>query len=439
MYINKEQFIVLLFCAIISLGDMMKKLIIEGGRELSGKVRIGGAKNSVVALMPATVLTRDICTIDNVPDISDVQVLIKTMEYLGSKITYKDEKLIIDNRNFTNKPIPDELANQIRASYYFMGALLSKYHHAEMAAPGGCVIGARPIDYHLNSFKKMGVDIKEKDGMFIMDTKKMHGAEMFFDIPSVGATINVILAAVLAEGKTIITNAAREPEIANVASFLNSMGACITGAGTSTIEIIGVKELHGGYVETIPDRIEAGTYVIMGALLGKNFEVCDVNEEHIRSLLYKLGECGVNYKVKGTSIIVNRAKKLKGTNITTTVYPGFPTDLGQPMSTFLTQCEGESLFTETIYENRLRHVPHLNSMGANIRAFDKQAIIVGKTQLKGNRVKATDLRAGASMLVAGMIASGKTVVYNIEHLLRGYERLVEKLNEVGAKIEIVDE
>lgn len=423
----------------MNLGDNVKKLVIEGGHELTGTLHIGGAKNSIVALIPASCLTRGKCVITNVPDISDVHVLIKIMEYLGSKVKFKDETLTIDNSNFELKPIPDEMANQIRASYYFMGALLSRYKHVEIAAPGGCVIGARPIDYHLNAFKKMGVKIVEKDGMFIMNAKKLTSTESFFDIPSVGATINIMLAAVMAKGKTIITNAAREPEIANVASFLNSMGAKIVGAGTATIEIIGVSELGDGFVENIPDRIEAGTYIIMGALLGKNFKVSGLVVEHLRSLIFKLRESGADIEINDDTVTLNKVRKLNGINITTTVYPGFPTDLGQPMSTYLTQCEGESLFTETIYENRLRHVPHLNSMGANIRAFDKQAIIVGKTELKGNRVKATDLRAGASMLVAGMIAKGTTTIYNIEHLLRGYECLVDKLNNVGAKIKLIDE
>ena len=421
------------------MGEYMKKLIIEGSRDLTGSVKISGAKNSVVALIPAAMLTTGKCVIENVPDISDVRKLIEMMEFLGSKITFENEILTIDNSNVENKAIPEEYASSIRASYYFMGSLLGKYHHAEISYPGGCIIGSRPIDFHIDAFTKMGAKIKENNGLYIMDVKKLSGIEMFFNFPSVGATINVMLAAVLAEGTTKIMNAAREPEIANIASFLNSMGAHIYGAGTSTIIINGVKELGDGHVEVIPDRIEAGTYLIIGALLGKNFKIADIIEEHLYSIISKLKESGVNLKVKGNTIIVNKSKKLKPVNIKTTVYPGFPTDLGQPMSTFLTQCEGESLFEETIYENRLRHVPHLNSMGADIKAFEKNAIIRGKTDLSGRKVKATDLRAGASMLVAGMIATGTTEIYNIEHLLRGYERIVDKLNNVGANIKLVDE
>lgn len=417
----------------------MKKLIIEGGHELSGNVRISGAKNSVVALIPATMLTKGKCTICNVPDISDVRILIEMMKELGSEVTFENEVLTIDNKNVKNTRISEEFASKIRASYYFMGSLLGKYKHAEIAYPGGCIIGSRPIDFHLHAFKKMGATVDENNGVYVLDVENLSGIDMFFDFPSVGATINVMIASVLAKGRTRIMNAAREPEISNIASFLNSMGAKIYGAGTSTITIEGVEELGDGFIEVIPDRIEAGTYLIIGSLLGKNFTITDIIEEHLFSIITKLREAGVDLTVNGNSITVNKADKPLPVNIKTTVYPGFPTDLGQPMSTFLTQCHGESLFEETIYENRLRHVPHLNNMGADIKAFDKHAVINGCTPLVGRKVKATDLRAGASMLVAGMIATGTTNVYNIEHLLRGYERLVYKLNNVGANIKLVDE
>lgn len=417
----------------------MKKLVIEGKRSLKGEVHISGAKNSVVALIPASILTRGKCVIKNVPDISDVRTLISMMKELGSKITFDKEILTIDNSEVKPKRINEEYASKIRASYYFMGSLLGRYHHAEMSFPGGCVIGSRPIDFHINSFKKMGAHIEEKLDGFVMDVDVFKGIDIFFDFPSVGATINVMIASVLAKGTTRIVNAAREPEIENVADFLNSMGAHIEGAGGGTITIEGVEELGDGEVEVIPDRIEAGTYLIIGSLLGTDFKVTGVVEEHLISLISKLKDAGVPVKVTGKTIRVSRPKHLKPVNIKTTVYPGFPTDLGQPMSTFLTQCEGMSLFEETIYENRLRHIPHLNNMGADIKAFDKSAIINGKTDLVGRKVKATDLRAGASMLVAGMIADGTTIIYNIEHLLRGYERIVSKLNNVGANIELIDE
>lgn len=417
----------------------MKKLVIEGGRDISGTIKISGAKNSIVALIPASILTSGVCVITNVPDISDVRILIDMMRELGSIITFENEVLTIDNSNVQNKKITEEYAGKLRASYYFMGSLIGKYHEAEIAYPGGCVIGSRPINYHIESFKKMGINVKNVADHYIMKTDELKGNEFYFDFPSVGATINIMLAAILAKGKTVIYNAAKEPEIANVASFLNSMGAKVFGAGTSTIEIIGVEELHDGFVEVIPDRIEAGTYIMIGALIGNNLKIENIIEKHLESLLYKLKEAGVKYEINDNSIILSKVEHLKPVNIKTTVYPGFPTDLGQPMSTFLTQCEGESLFEETIYENRLRHVPHLNSMGANIQAFDKKAIIIGKTPLVGKKVKATDLRAGASMLVAGLIATGTTEIQNIEHLLRGYERIVEKLESVGVNIKLIDE
>lgn len=417
----------------------MKKLVIDGCKDISGTIKISGAKNSIVALIPASILTSGVCVITNVPDISDVRILIDMMEELGSIITFENEVLTIDNSNVQNKKITEEYAGKLRASYYFMGSLIGKYHEAEIAYPGGCVIGSRPINYHIESFKKMGINVKNVADHYIMKTDELNGNEFYFDFPSVGATINIMLAAVLAKEKTVIYNAAKEPEIANVASFLNSMGAKVFGAGTSTIEIIGVEELHDGFVEVIPDRIEAGTYIMIGALIGNNLKIENIVEKHLESLLYKLKEAGVKYEINDNSIILSKVEHLKPVNIKTTVYPGFPTDLGQPMSTFLTQCEGESLFEETIYENRLRHVPHLNSMGANIQAFDKKAIIIGKTPLVGKKVKATDLRAGASMLVAGLIATGTTEIQNIEHLLRGYERIVEKLESVGVNIKLIDE
>ncbi len=418
----------------------MKKLLIKGNKELNGEVHIGGAKNAIVALIPASVLTKGKCVIHNVPDISDVRILLDIMKSLGSEVIYKNETLIIDNKNLHNELIKQEYASKLRASYYFMGSLLGLFNKAEISYPGGCIIGSRPIDIHLDSFKKMNVTIKEVDGHYLMKSKsRLKGTSLFFDFPSVGATINVMIAATLANGVTKIINAAREPEIVNVADFLNSMGAKIKGAGTGEIIIEGVEELHDGEVTVIPDRIEAGTYLIMGALLGRNFKVSGLVSEHLESLLFKFREAGVKYKIKGNSVYISRTRKLNAVNIKTTVYPGFPTDLGQPMSTFLTQCSGESIFEETIYENRLRHIPHLNAMGANINAFEKKAVVIGPSKLVGRKVKATDLRAGASLLVAGMVAEGTTEISNIEHILRGYENIVSKLNKVGADIRLIDE
>ncbi len=413
----------------------IKRLVIEGEHELSGTIKIGGAKNSVVALIPAAILAEE-ATIYNVPAISDVKALEAITEYLGSDITYKNETIKINNNNCQNKEITNEFSSKLRASYYYMGALLAKYRYVEISFPGGCNIGSRPIDFHLKGFEKMGAKIKQEGDKFIIEAKNLHSAEIFLDIASVGATLNIMLAAVKADGTTYIYNAAMEPEIVNVAAFLNSMGAKISGAGTSEIKVQGVSQLGKGIVEVIPDRIEAGTYLIIGSLLGKNLVIEGIIKEHLESVLTKLHEAGADFEIKGTKIIVNKTKKLKPVNVRTLVYPGFPTDLGQPMSTLLTQCDGESLFEETIYENRMRHIKHLNSMGADIRLFDKKAIIKGKTNLVGREVIATDLRAGAAMLVAGMIAKGTTIITNIEHILRGYEKIVGKLSSVGAVIKI---
>lgn len=418
----------------------MKKLIIEGNHELSGTIKIGGAKNSVVALIPAAMLTDGKCVIYNVPNISDVPRLISMMEALGSKIEFKDETLYIDNTNSKNAEIDEENATKLRASYYFMGVLLAKYGYAEISYPGGCSIGSRPINFHLNGFEKLGAKISVVENKkYIASAKELVGSDIFLDFASVGATLNLMFAAVKAKGITNIYNAAKEPEIVNVASFLATMGAKVYGAGTSHITIEGATKLGDGIVEVIPDRIEAGTYLMIGSLLGKNLVIEGVLKDHLEAVFTKLKEAGCDIKIDGTTVIVNKVDHLKPVNVKTLVYPGFPTDLGQPMSTLLTQCEGESLFEETIYENRMRHIKYLNAMGANIRLFDRSAIIAGKSNLIGREVEATDLRAGAAMLVAGMIAEGTTKIVNIEHILRGYEKIVEKLSSVGAKIELIDE
>ncbi len=414
----------------------MKRLVIKGKKELNGTIKIGGAKNSVVALIPAAILAEDEATIYNVPAISDVKNLESITKYLGSDITYENETIKINNRNCQNKEITSDFSTKLRASYYYMGALLTKYKYVEISLPGGCNIGSRPIDFHLKGFAKMGADIKQEGDKYIINAKKLHGTEIFLDVASVGATLNLMLAAIKAEGTTYIYNAAMEPEIVNVASFLNSMGAKVSGAGTSEIKIQGVDKLKNGIVEVIPDRIEAGTYLMIGSLLGKNLVIEGIIKEHLEAVLTKLHEAGADFEIKGTKIIVSKSKKLKPVNVKTLVYPGFPTDLGQPMSTLLTQCDGESLFEETIYENRMRHIKHLNAMGASIKLFDKKAVIKGKTPLVGREVIATDLRAGAAMLVAGMIAEGTTIITNIEHILRGYENIVGKLSSVGAEIKI---
>lgn len=414
----------------------MKKIIIEGNKKLSGTINISGAKNSAVALLPAAILSDEEVEIYNVPNISDRNALLDILRLLNCETKIKNDLIKINTKNVQNAFIPENLGKKLRASYYFMGALLSKFKHVEMHFPGGCNIGARPIDLHLKGFEMLGATVKIENDKYIIDAKELKGTRIYLDFASVGATINLMLAAVKAKGTTIISNAAREAEITNVATFLNNMGAKITGAGTSEIKIIGVDRLSKGIIEVIPDRIEAGTYIIMGALLGKNLVINNIIEEHIDALLSKLDAMGVDFKVNNNQIVINKTKKIDPINIKTLVYPGFPTDLGQPMTALLTQACGVSLFEETIYENRMGHVPYLNKMGADIKVQKSNAIIIGPKKLKGCEVVATDLRGGACMVIAGLVAEGKTTILEADHILRGYENIVEKLTEVGAKISI---
>ena len=414
----------------------MKQLIIEGQKELTGEIKISGAKNSVVALIPVAILSDEEVTLYNVPNISDTKALIDIIELLNGKVEYKDEVMKIDTHNIENKVVPENLSKKLRASYYFMGALLAKFKYAEIYFPGGCNIGSRPIDFHINGFKKLGAEVTIEGNKYIFKAEKLKGARIYLDFASVGATINIMLAAVKAEGTTYISNAAKEPEIVNIATLLNNMGAKITGAGTSEIKIEGVKKLGKGVVDVIPDRIEAGTYTIIGALLGNNLKITGIIDDHIDALLSKLKEMGVHLEVNNDELTISKPEEYKAINVKTLVFPGFATDLGQPMSVLLTQANGMSIFEETIYENRMGHIKYLQKMGANIRVNDRTAIIVGKTPLKGEEVTATDLRAGAAMVIAGLIAKGTTTVNEIDHILRGYENIVEKLTGAGAKISI---
>ncbi len=414
----------------------MKKIIIEGNNLLSGIINISGAKNSAVALLPAAILSDEGVQIYNVPNISDRDALIDILKLLNCKIETNNDYIKIDTKNISNSFIPEELGKKLRASYYFMGALLSKFKHVEMHFPGGCNIGARPIDLHLKGFEMLGAKITVENDKYIIDAEKLTGTRIYLDFASVGATINLMLAAVKAKGTTIISNAAREAEITNVATFLNNMGAKITGAGTSEIKIVGVDYLGKGIIEVIPDRIEAGTYIILGALLGKNLVINNIIEEHIAALLSKLEDMGVKFKVNNNQITINKSEKLEAINIKTLVYPGFPTDLGQPITALLTQANGVSLFEETIYENRMGHIPYLNKMGAEIKVQKTTSIIIGPRKLKGCEVVATDLRGGACMVIAGLIAEGTTTILDADHILRGYENIVEKLSNIGAKIKI---
>lgn len=417
----------------------MKKMIVEGGKTLTGTIKISGSKNSAVALLPAAILSDDYSTIYNVPDISDTQNIIKILEILGCEIKFIDDTVVINSKNIQNKLIDEEHASKMRASYYFMGSLLAKFKKVEMFFPGGCKIGSRPIDIHIKGFEKLGAKVTCDGNLYIIEAEELKGANIYLDFASVGATINVMMAATKAKGRTIIENAAKEPEIVNIASFLNNMGAKITGAGTSTIKIDGVESLTNGIVENIPDRIETGTYIIIGALIGKDLIVEGLIKEHLDALLSKLKEMGIEYTITGNSIKISKSDNLKPVNIKTLVYPGFPTDLGQPISVLLTQCEGTSLFEETIFENRQGHVAHLNKMGANISPQGQNLVIKGKANLIGSEVESTDLRAGAALVAASLIAEGETIITEIEHILRGYEHIVEKLEHVGAKIKLIEE
>lgn len=417
----------------------MSKITVEGQKTLSGEIKISGAKNSAVALIPTALLAKTKSVIYNVPDISDIDYLIKIMELLGCKIEHKDETLYIDSSKVKNEPIPEEISVQMRASYYYMGALLAKFGHVEMSFPGGCNIGARPIDIHIKSFKELGAEVEIIKNRYIITAKKLVGKKIYFDFPSVGATINVMLAATGAEGTTVIENAAMEPEIVNVASFLINMGVKIRGAGTKRIEIEGNKNIDNGVIEVFPDRIESGTYIIMGALLGDNLKIKGIIPTHIEAFLMKLREIGVDYTIQDDVMTISKCEDIKPTYIKTLVFPGFPTDLQQPMTTLLTQANGKSMVEETIYENRFQNTYDLNRMGAitNILTLNKLEI-KGPRKLKGKKVIATDLRGGASLLIAALIAEGTTEIESCEYILRGYSDVVEKLQNVGAKIKITE-
>ena len=412
----------------------MDRMIINGGKILSGSVRISGAKNSAVALIPAAILSDDIVKINGVPNISDIKALEEILVYLGAKITNKNGKIVIDTKEILNKEIPEHVSKKLRASYYFMSVLLGKYKKVSMYLPGGCNIGKRPIDQTLKAFRALGATVIENDNKYDIYADELIGNEINLDMPSVGATINAIFASVKAKGQTIINNSAQEPEIDNVIDFLNNMGADIKRDKTSII-INGVEHLHSSEINVIPDRIEAGTYLILGALIGDNLKVENVIPEHISSLLDKFDEMGVNYKIDKNSIIVSKTDNLKPVEVITKGYPGFATDLQQPFTVLLTQCDGVSHLTETIYENRFQNVEYLNSMGANIKINERTIEITGKTKLTANTVKATDLRAGACMVLASLIADGKTIIEDINHVLRGYENIIQKLQNIGAKIE----
>ena len=419
----------------------MKKIVINGGRPLKGEVSISGAKNSVVALIPATILADDIVTLDGVPDSSDVASLIEIMTIMGAKIERNEDSLIIDPRGVKNMPMPFGKINSLRASYYFYGSLLGRYGQATVGLPGGCDLGPRPIDLHLKAFEAMGATMTMDGSSMKLATegRPLQGANIYMDTVSVGATINTILAAVKAKGRTVIENAAREPEIIDVVTLLNNMGAHIRGAGTDIIIIDGVPQLHGTRHQVIPDRIEAGTYIALAAAIGEGIQINNVLYEHLESYIAKLEEMGVRMTISEDSIFVEKQTGLKAIQIKTSPYPGFATDLQQPITPLLLTAAGRGRIVDTIYEKRVNHVPELAKMGATISTLNDHIIYEGPNQLTGSSVKATDLRAGAALVIAGLMASGTTEITNVEYILRGYSDIIHKLTQLGADIQLVEE
>ena len=419
----------------------MRKIVINGGLPLQGEITISGAKNSVVALIPAIILADDIVTLDCVPDISDVASLVEIMELMGATVKRYDDVLEIDPRGVQNIPMPYGKINSLRESYYFYGRLLGRFGEATVGLPGGCDLGPRPIDLHLKAFEAMGTTVSYEGDNMKLSAKDtgLHGASIYMDTVSVGATINTMIAAVKANGRTIIENAAREPEIIDVATLLNNMGAHIRGAGTNIIIIDGVERLHGTRHQVIPDRIEAGTYISLAAAVGKGIRINNVLYEHLEGFIAKLEEMGVRMTVSEDSIFVEEQSNLKAINIKTAPYPGFATDLQQPITPLLLTAEGRGTIIDTIYEKRVNHVFELAKMDADITTTNDHILYTGGRSLRGANVKATDLRAGAALVIAGLMAEGKTEITNIEFILRGYSDIIEKLRNLGADITLVEE
>ena len=420
----------------------MRKIIINGGKKLQGEVTVSGAKNSVVALIPAIILSDGVVTLDGVPAISDVDNLIEIIEVMGGSVKRDGETLEIDPRGVQDMPMPFGKINSLRASYYFYGSLLGRYGQATVGLPGGCDLGPRPIDLHLKAFEAMGASISyEAESMRIATDagQRIKGAHIYMDTVSVGATINTMLAAAKAEGRTVIENAAREPEIIDVATLLNNMGARVRGAGTEVITIDGVESLHGTRHQVIPDRIEAGSYIAMAAAIGKGIKVKNVLYEHLESFIAKLEAMGVRMTVEEDAIFVEEQGDLKPVDIKTSPYPGFATDLQQPMTPLLLKASGRGKIIDTIYEKRVNHVPELARMGADIQVLGGQIVYNGPTQLSGAPVKASDLRAGAALVTAGLMAEGQTEITNIEFILRGYSNIIEKLSDLGADIRLIED
>lgn len=416
---------------------MKEKLRIFGNERLEGEVMVSGGKNAAVAIIPAALLADSPSTIENVPDISDVRVIIEMLEWLGAKIDFRENTMWIDPRTVDKFNPPYELASRMRASYYLAPVLLGLFHRAEVPLPGGCDIGARPIDQTIKGMETLGANVQTLGGVLVATSDKLQGADIFLDMPSVGATVNSMLTAVSASGMTCIHNAAKEPHIVDLANFLSSMGAYVKGAGTDVIRIRGGRQLHGASYTVVPDQIETGTLMIAAAAAGDDVYITGAIPTHMESLSAKLLEMGVNVTSEDDWIRVRSNRVFRAVNVKTQGYPGFPTDLQQPLSALLTVANGASIVTETIYESRFRFLDELRRMGANVRVIESSAIITGVDHLVGARVNATDLRAGAAMVVAGLMAEGVTEIGGVGYILRGYERIDEKLKRLGAHIERV--
>ena len=419
----------------------MTKYIVQGGHPLFGEVRISGAKNAAVAIIPAALLVDGVCRIENIPQISDVTALLKILEQLGANVRFLNRSSVeIDCRHISTTQVSQELAHKIRASYYLIGALLGRFGEAEVSMPGGCNFGGvRPIDQHVKGFVAMGAEVREGDFICAKaEGGRMKGANIYLDVVSVGATMNIMMAAVLAEGTTVIENAAKEPHIVDLANFLNSMGADVKGAGTDTIRIFGVDKLHGGSYAIIPDQIEAGTYMAAVAACGGQVLVRGIIPKHMDCITAKLQEMGVQVEEQDDTLLVRRSGKLHRANVKTLPYPGFPTDMQPQITVALCLAEGTSMVTEGVWDNRFRYVGELTRMGAQIRVEGRSAVVEGVEHLNAASVQAYDLRAGAAMVIAALAAEGTSEVSNVHYIERGYEDIIEKLRSIGAQIESVE-
>lgn len=416
----------------------MEQYVIKGGNPLYGEVKIGGAKNAALAILAAAIMTDETVTIDNLPNVRDINVLLQAIQEIGAKVERVNAHKVKINGSFIREvSVDNEFIRKIRASYYLIGALLGKYKHAEVALPGGCDIGSRPIDLHIKGFRSMGAAVDIEHGLVVAKADRLSGTHIYLDKVSVGATINIMMAAAMAEGKTVIENAAKEPHVVDVANFLNSMGANIRGAGTDVIRIVGVEKLHKTEYSVIPDQIEAGTFMFAVAAAGGNVLVKDVIPKHLEATTAKLLEVGCKVEEFDDAVRVISDGRLNHTQVTTLPYPGFPTDMQPQMAVLLGIAEGTSTVTESIFENRFKYVDELTRMGATIKVESNIAIITGVKKYSGARVNAPDLRAGAALVIAGLVADGITVVDDIYYIERGYEEFEKKLSGIGAKIEKV--